>query len=84
MARDGHRYSTVDEILKLKHLRMWNRCYSKWMKKRIHPASVHASEGELEGKRCLDPTTGKKLFTPETKIAFNEQMIKCKFLGEVR
>jgi hypothetical protein len=44
---------------------------------------VHASEGELEGKGCLDPTTGKQLFIPETKIAFDEQMIKCQFLGNV-
>jgi hypothetical protein len=31
----------------------------------------------------LDPTTGKKLFTPETKIAFDEQMKKCQFIGDV-
>jgi hypothetical protein len=96
MARDGHRYST-DEIHKLKHSPKWKRRYSKWMKKRIHPTSVirqnlsewwtefkvNASEGQLQGKGRLDPTTGKKLFTPETKTAFDEQMIKCQFLGDV-
>jgi hypothetical protein len=96
MAKDGHRYSP-EEIHKLKHSPKWKRRYSKWMKKRIHPTSVirqnlsewwmefktHASEGQLEGRGRLDPTTGKKLFTPETKIAFDEQVIKCQFIGDV-
>uniref|UniRef100_A0A7S1GHD4 Uncharacterized protein n=1 Tax=Cyclophora tenuis TaxID=216820 RepID=A0A7S1GHD4_CYCTE len=42
---------------------------AKWHNK----YKVEASPGKPLGKGCLDPTTFKKLFTPDTKKAVKEQ-----------
>ena len=88
MSPSGYQYSD-EEIEEMKLNRKFKQRYFKYLRKKILPAEVvrqnlhkwfvrykvEASEGKAMGGGRVDPFHGKKLFTPDTKPAIDNQVL---------
>lgn len=95
MAKDGHKYTDV-EILEMTRTGLFKKRYDKWLRKLIYPPpkirdnlnswwikyKVKGSDGKPEGRGRLDPKTRKKVFTYETKEAFENALISCEYISD--
>jgi hypothetical protein len=86
-----------EDINQLRGTARWNRNYSKYLKKILFPLTVmianldrwfvtfkvNASEGKAPGQGRLNPENGQTLFTPETKVAFEEAKKKAEYIMDV-
>jgi hypothetical protein len=96
MARNGYKY-TESEITEMQRTGLFKKRYDKWLRKIIFNPNkirdnlqswwikykVKGSEGKAEGRGRLDPTTRKKLFTVETREAFDNALISCEYISDV-
>ena len=76
MAKDKKCY-TPSEIQELRYSKKWKQRYAKYLRKVLHRGS-EIQQGLLDWKRefkdQVDPTTGLKLFTADTKSAVDNQI----------
>ena len=76
MAKDKKCY-TATEINELRHSKKWKQRYAKYLRKVLHRGS-EIEQRLLDWKRTfkeqVDPTSGLKLFTADTKSAVENQM----------
>ncbi|KAL7564015.1 hypothetical protein ACA910_007132 [Epithemia clementina (nom. ined.)] len=88
MGRAGEDALSNRNIVAMQESLVWQRKYSKFLMKKIRPAKVIeqkleewfcnfkvGSSNPLDklGRGREDPFTGKKLFTPDTRVALMEQ-----------
>jgi hypothetical protein len=86
-----------EDINQLRGTARWNRNYSKYLKKILFPLTVmivnldrwfvtfkvNASEGKAPGQGRLNPANRQTLFTPKTKVAFEEAKKKAEYIMDV-
>jgi hypothetical protein len=76
MAKDKKRYSD-QEIWELRHSKKWKQRYAKYLRKRLNaPDDIRQRllKWRTEYANRVDPASGKKLFTADTKSAVENQM----------
>jgi hypothetical protein len=76
MAKDKKCYSAL-EINNLRHSKKFKQRYAKYLRKvlhRGHEIKQKLLDWKKTFKEQVDPTSGKKLFTPDTKAAVENQL----------